>query len=253
MTPYRVPFLIALTVIACGCIEPETRESEAERVFGDIMARQMPKTPPERRSGNVSVMVDRILVDRSNSVHLSAAWRYTDEKIAASGGGGRLARENGIRIGVAKDGFAVQLQAALTKLRIKDTTRTFLTTLSGRQAVINVGQTTYIEILRYRTLAGERVLLERAFVGASLMIEPTILPDDRIRVKLYPRLTTREGKSINLTEVATEVILDHAQPLVLGGMGRSNESTGFALFSWSKAGRRRDVTMIVTPYIEAAP
>lgn len=208
---------------------------------------------PARRTGNVMIVVDRTIVDQNDSAEVSAAWRYADENIAV-GSDGSPARRNGIRIGVVKDGLAVQFRAALEKARNKETSQTFLATLSGSTAAIMVGQDTYIEILRYWTLLGKQVVLQRAFVGTSLVIEPTILPDDRIRVKLHPRLTTREGRSVNLTDLATEIVVNHGQPLVIGGLEQSSEnSAGSALFSWARQRRRRNLTMTVTPYIEGAP
>jgi len=248
-----LPAVVILASVAslCGCTQHQFRETEGERILREW--RESLDRVPARRTGNVMIMVDRTLVDQSNSAGVSAAWRYTDENIAVGSKGGDLARRNGIRIGVVKDGFAAQFRAALEKVGNKETSQTFLTTLSGSTAAIMVGQDTYIEVLRYRTLLGESVVLQRAFVGTSLVIEPTILPDDRIRVELYPRLTTREGRSVNLTDLATEVVVNHGQPLVIGGLEQSSEnSAGAALFSWGRQRRRRNLTMTVTPYIDGA-
>jgi type II secretory pathway component GspD/PulD (secretin) len=249
MTFRRTFLLLVLTPVVCGCLEREPREMEGERILRE-WEESMQKVPA-RRTGNVTITVEKIVTDRNESSHASVAWRYAGDNIAV--GGGPIARRNGIRVGVVKDGFAAQLRAALQKGKRKQTSKMWLTALSGHPAVINVGRDTYVEILRYRTSRGDRVLVSKAFVGGAMVIEPTILPDDRVRVRLHPRFTTRDGRSLNLTDATTEVVVAHGQPLVIGGFDQSSDSAGSALFSWSANRRRQKMTMIVTPCIEGAP
>ena len=249
MTFRRAFLLLVLTPVVCGCLEREPREMEGERIIRE-WEESMQKVPA-RRTGNVTITVQKIVTDRNDSSHASIAWRYEGDNIAV--GGGPIARRNGIRVGVVKDGFAAQLRAAMQKGKRKQTSKMWLTTLSGHPAAINVGRDTYVEILRYRTSRGDRVLVSKAFVGGAMVIEPTILPDDRVRVRLHPRFTTRDGRSLNLTDATTEVVVAHGQPLVIGGFDQSSDSAGSALFSWSANRRRQKMTMIVTPCIEGAP
>jgi len=252
MTTFRLPFLVLIvTATLWGCTEHQFREMEGERIIREY--EESMQRAPARRTGNVTIVVDRILLDRNDSAQASVAWRYADERIAVGSDGGRLARHNGIRIGVVNEGFAAKLRSTLERIKNKETTRTTLAALSGHPAAIMVGQDTYVPIVRYRTFLGERVVLQRAFIGASLVIEPTILPEDRVRVKLHPRLTARDGKSIDLTEATTEVVVRHGQPLLIGGMEQSTDSAGFAMFSYDRRRRHRKLTMIVTPYIQGAP
>ncbi|NQT21681.1 MAG: hypothetical protein HQ592_18390 [Planctomycetes bacterium] len=249
MTFRRAFLLFVLMPVLCGCLEHEPREMEGERILREW--EESMRKAPARRTGNVTVVIEQIITDRSDSSRASVAWRHADENVAIGSGG--LARRNDIRIGVVKDGLAAQLRAALTKSKRCNVLTSRLKTLSGHPAHMRIGQSGYVEILRYRTSRGDRVLLSKAFVGASMMIEPTILPDDRVRVKLYPRFTRRDGPSLNLTDLTTEVVVAHGQPLMIGGFDGSSDSAGSALFSRSVERRQSKMIMIVTPYIEGVP
>lgn len=220
------------------------RPSERER------AAPQPPFPRAERTGNVTISVDRIAVDETEVRNVAAIWKYADENVVIQGGAN--VRRNGIRAGVATRGFAAALQTALEQSRSKKQQRIFITTLSGSTGMISMGGDVFVEVLRYWTPFGESVLLQRAWVGASLVVEPTILPGDKVRVKLYPRFSSRDGKTIDLTEAATEVILQHGQPLVMSGLEQSTDTAGWALFSRTEEHRTQNVTLIVTPSIEGA-
>ena len=254
---HGMQWIVPLLLAAAGCVstegwlfepeEPVAVESDAE---WEVLTREAEtEKPPAERTGNVTVVVEKILVGRQDEVNLEAAWRYADEHVVA--GGGDLARRNGIRVGVSTDGFRAALRAALRKSRIKQVEKTAITTLSGTSGMIKVGQDTYVEALHYWTPRGRRVLLGRTFVGSSLVVEPTILPEDMVRVRLYPRFTTRAGRAIDLVEMSTEVVLAHGQPMVIGSLDESSDSAGFALFGWRRERESRKVTL--TPLIQGAP
>jgi len=252
-----------LVLAAAGCAWEENRQygwGEGDPFASDTqwMRRadhsatdQMPAQPPAERTGNVTMVVERIAVSQQDQTDLEAAWRYVDEHLGAAGG--QLARRNGVRVGVATGGFRGALQTAFNKSRSREVQKTTLTVLSGAAGMIKVGQNTYVEALRYRTPLGRTVLLERTFVGASLVAEPTILPGDRIRVSLHPRFTASDGRVVDLAEMSTEVVVAHGQPMVIGGLDQSSDDVGLALFSWRRERESRKVTLIVTPYIQGAP
>jgi hypothetical protein len=253
--------LLILAAVGCAPAEfwrlesgkPKARESEAEREIRDWQRKveQPSPQPPAERTGNVVVAVQRIMVAEQDRTRLAGAWKYTDDRVTVKGGD--WAQSNGVRIGVAAGDFTGALSAALDRIRNRQVEKLSITVLSGRTGMIGVGQDTYVEALWYWTPRGRVVLFEGAFVGASLVVEPTILPEDRVQVRLYPRFTARSGRSIELTEMATEVVLRHGQSMVLGELDSSLDSVGFALFSWTQASERRKVTVILTPFIEGAP
>lgn len=164
--------------------------------------------------------------------------------------GGELARRNGIRIGVAKDGLSAALQAAVEKSKGAEAQKMWLTVLSGTKGHIMVGEGTWVEALRVWTRRGENVVLQKAFIGASLVVEPTVLPEGMVRVRLHPRFASREGKMVDLTDLTTEVVVRHGQPIVIGGLDQSSDSAGWALFTWNRNGQMKKMVMLVTPYID---
>ena len=239
---------------AAGCIPMETWDHESEAPEPDWdprVERPEPEHAPAERTGNVTIVVDRMSVAKRDAVYLGSAWRYVDEHVVIAGGD--LARRNGIRLGAAKAGFSAALQAGLKQSRNRQIRQIKLTTLSGTRGTIAVGQDTYVDVLHYWTRLGRRVIIERAFVGSSLVVEPTILPGDKVRVRLYPRFTTRDGRVIDLTEIATEVMVAHGQPLVIGGVDETSQSAGSTLFSWGEEREGRQVTLTVTPFIQGVP
>jgi hypothetical protein len=257
----RPHWTVLVVLAAVGCVAGEgwhtgpgtsgSPPSDLDREVreGLEMAEQLP--PPGERTGNVTMVVEKILVDRTDRINLEAAWRFVSENAVVSGG--RIARRNGLRIGVATDGFRGALRAALEKSRTKQVEKLLVTSLTGTRGTITVGRDLYVPVLRYRTPRGDVVLLKREFVGGSLVAVPEILPDDRVRVELYPSFRTREGREIELAEMATEVVTRHGRPLVIGGLDRSTEDVGSALFSWTRERGNRRVVLTVTPHVQGAP
>jgi len=228
----RVLWIVPLLLLAAaGCFSEGRREygaagrdpfaSDAEwmRRADQSATDQMPAQPPAERTGNVTMVVERIAVSQQDQLDLEAAWRYVDEHLGAAGG--QLARRNGVRVGVATGGFQGALQAALNNSRSREIQKTFVTVLSGAAGMIRA--------------------------------EPTILPGDRIRVNLHPRFTASDGRVVDLAEMSTEVVVAHGQPMVIGGLDQSSDDVGLALFSWRRERESRKVTLIVTPYIQGAP
>jgi hypothetical protein len=267
MTMKLTCWLAAMMLAVAGCEMPEPRQvgrtepQHVERAEPQPKATRQPvetprrEAPPEKRpaerTGNVTIQVEKILLDQRDKASVESAWRFADDHVVVSGG--ELTHSNGIRIGVGGGEFTTAIQAALERSRRTGTQKLMIVTLSGSRGSIAVGQGVYMETLRFRTPRGQTVLFERTFVGSSLVVEPTILPQDRLRVKLYPRFTSREGRTIDLTEMATEVMVSHGQPMVIGGLEESTDSAGFALFSWGREKQARNLTLVLTPYIEGAP
>ncbi len=247
--------VVVVLAAAAGCLSMETWEDESEVPRPDWDARvhqPEPERAPAERTGNVKIVVERILVARRDAVYLGSAWNYVDEH-ATVVIGGDLARRNGIRLGVAKTGFSAALQAGLKKSRNRQVKKNWIVTLTGTRGEITMWRGTYVDVLHYWTPLGRRVIIERAFVESSLMVEPTILPGDMVRVRLYPRFTTRDGRVIDLTETATEVVVAHGRTLLIGGVDETSQNVGSTLFSWGEDREDRTVTLTVTPFIEGAP
>jgi len=252
---FRVQCIVLALLAAGGCVASRGGEFEPEldRKIDEAFARaeQPWAGPPGERTGNVTLVVEKVLVDRRDALQLESAWRYADEHVTVRGG--NLARRNGVRIGIALDGFRLALQAAMQQSRNVQVETAMITSLSGTAGSIAVGQDTYVESLRYRAPGGQIVLLERAFVGASLVAVPTVLPGDSVRVRLYPRFTTRDGRTIDVAAMATEVVVANGQPMVIGGLDQASDDVGAVLFSWGRRQQERRVILTVTPHIHGAP
>jgi len=81
----------------------------------------------------------------------------------------------------------------------------------------------------------------------------TVLPGDKVHVRLHPRFTTSDGRVLDLAEMTTEVVLRHGQPMVIAGLDQSSDDAGSALFSWGREREERKVVLTVTPYIQGLP
>jgi len=248
--------LLALLPAVWGCMDDMERDEspaiQAVREWEEMSVPHQEKAPV-RRTGNVAIVVEKISVNQNEQANVDLVWQYVNEKIAVGTDGGKLARLNGIRIGVTRGGFRAALSAALQRSKSSEQQKLWLTALSGTQGSIMAGQESYVGLLLYRTFQSETLLIKNTFVGASLVIEPKILDGDNIQLKLHPRLSTREGRAIDLTELTTEVVVRHAQPMVLGGLNEASDNAGFALFSWSRSKQTKKMTLVVTPFIEGAP
>jgi len=258
-TGLRVTLLFVLSAWLGGCAypdgeRPQARESEARRAlrqYEEQMA-QLGGPPPRERSGNVIVVLERYTYDRSDFVRVASAWRYADEHILAGSRAGRLWTRNGVRLGLATDRFRSALGISATGRRQTTGQRMMLTPLSGQEASLMVGSEVYLPALRIWTWAGPVVLFEREFVGSSLVVVPEVVGADRVRLALFPRFTSRSGRTIDVTELRTEVVVPHGQTLVVGGLDESQDGLAYALFALGRRRGDRRTLLLVTPYIEAA-
>ncbi len=253
-----VPVLMSLWLSGCGYPEGgygEAQESplrQAVREYEEQMA-QLGGPPPRERTGNVIVLLEHHVYDTQSSVQVSSAWRYVDEKLAAGSRSGRLWGRNGLRLGLAGEGFRGAL-----KVRARGEQRTvsqqmMLTALSGQEASLTVGTDVYVPALRYWTWSGPVTLFERELVGSSLVVVPQLVGEDQIHLKLFPRFTSQAGRrTFDVTELTTEVVVPHGRTLVVGAMDESLGGLGWALFSLGRNQGDRRTLLLVTPYIEAA-
>jgi len=245
--------LAAVLLAAAGCNDFASRETEGERVLREYeeYQKEQEKAAAPAPGDSVMVVVERIVLGAKDRSNVDLAWRYADESVTA--GSCESARRNGIRVGIGTDRFRAELQAALQKSSAKEVQQARLRAVSGRTATFAVAQDVYVDSLRYRTAGGERVLLEKATIGTSLIVQPLILPDHRVRLRLYPRVASLTGQTVDLTEAAVDVELDDGQTMALGGLDQAAGSAGWALFSWGSSSESRRMTLLVTPHIEGRP
>lgn len=232
--------------------QPE--ESEAGRLMREFeqQMEELPGPPPKERTGNVIVVLERYTYDERASVQVASAWSFADERILAGSKTGPLWGRNGLHLGLATEKFRSALGLSATGRRRQVTTRMVLTLLSGSEGSLAAGTNVYVPALRCWTWAGPVVLFEREFVGSSLVVSAEVVGTDRIRLGLYPRFTSRSGRSIDVTDLRTEVMVPHGETLVIGALEESEDSLAFALFGLGGGTQHGRMLLLVTPYIEAA-
>lgn len=213
---------------------------------------RLPGPPPKERSGNVIVVLERYSYDEGSSAKVTAAWRYADERIVTGEKAKSLWARNGLRLGMATEEFRGALGLGVRSRRRQATTRMMLTLMSGSEASLAAGTDVYVPRLRVWTWAGWGVLFEREFVGSSLVVAAEVVGEDRIRLTLFPRFSSRSGRSIDVTDLRTEVVVPHGETLAIGGLEERGDSLAFALFGVGGGERRGRMLLLVTPYIEAA-
>jgi hypothetical protein len=210
---------------------------------------EMPAPSPS----NVAVTIEKIGTSAATANRASLAFRYADPNVVVRGGGARVARRNGIRIAVARGKWRAQLDAATRRRRTSSRETMFIVVASGSEGQIAVGSDTYVTRLGYWTPYGYRVLVERGFVGRSLVVRPRILGDGRVEVELWPRFTARGRRgAIDVTELATKVVVRDGQSIVIGGSSGATEDVGAVLFGVGARRRTHTMTVVLTPRIGGA-
>jgi len=205
---------------------------------------------PAPASGNVAITIEKVGASAQMANEASLAFRYADESVVVQSPGTKLARRNGIRVAVARGNLRTQLDAATR--RVGRTTREamFIVVMSGQEGQILMGSDVYVQRLVYATPYGQRVLAERGFVGRSLVVRPRILGNGMVEVELWPRLTVRGRRgALDVTELATKVVVRDGQSVVIGGLSGASEDVGAVLFGIGGRTRSHTMTMILTPRI----
>ena len=205
---------------------------------------------PAPSSGNVAITIEKVGASAQTADEASLAFRYADENVVVQSPGTKLARRNGIRVGVARGNLRTQLDAATR--RVQHTTRDamFIVVTSGQEGQILMGSDVYVQSLVYLTPYGQRVLAERGFVGRSLVVRPRILGDGMVEVELWPRLIVRGQRgALDVTDLATKVVVRDGQSLVIGGIAGASEDVGAVLFGVGGRTRSHTMTMVLTPRI----
>lgn len=270
--------LLCIAAIAFGvggCMDPSIYHgSGAPSKAPGATSRQAPATPAPKpkvaRKGdirikapapgllaqspdNVAITIEKIGTDARSATDASLAFRYANANVVARSPGGRLARRNGIRIAVGNANFRAQLSASHRRSRHSTRESMFITVLSGHEGQILMGSDTWVGRLGYWTPRGYRVLVERAFVGRSLVVRPRILGRGLVEVELWPRFSTRGRRgAIDVTELATKVVVRDGQPIVIGGTATASDDVGTILFGIGKRTRSGTTAMILTPKIGGA-
>jgi len=86
-------------------------------------------------------------------------------------------------------------------------------------------------------------------VGTFLAVRPTILPDQRIRVKITPQISYQSDQgdgTIALVEASTEVVVQTGQPLTIGGTDGRGEVMRQFLLGYERVNQANHVSIVLT-------
>ena len=219
------------------------------RALGDIRIPLREVGIPAASPDNVAIFIRKLGTDTTTATEGDLAFRYASGDVVLRGGE-RVARRNGLRIAVANDDLRARLGASRRRTRSRTTEEMFIVCRSGTEGSIQMGRDTFVQALRYWTYDGWQTLVQRAFVGRALVVRPTILDGGKVAVELWPRFTTRGPRgAINLTQLATKVIVRDGQSIVLGGLTSGGSDVGAALFGVGDRRRTSTMTLVLTPKI----
>ncbi|MFP4058686.1 MAG: hypothetical protein ACLF0G_17605 [Candidatus Brocadiia bacterium] len=265
----RPPILLAVLAVA-GCAmdpsiyegygtTPPPREEAARPVpppqrpaaeKGDIRIMPAKPTFPARSPTSVAIVVEKLGTDRRSAADAQVAFRLANDNVAVASPGGRVARRNGLRIGVAGENLRARLDTAARRTSRTTRESMFIVVESGSEGFIQVGRDVFVQGLRYWTPRGWQTIIERGFVGRQLVVRPRILPGRRVEVVMWPRFTTRTRRgAIDVTELSTRVVVPDGHSLVVGGTTTGSDSLGAVLFGLAGERRAGSMTMVLTPKI----
>ena len=143
----------------------------------------------------------------------------TQSRDAAGAAGGVIITERG---GVRPRGAA---GAGATDTRVQRSTGIFTILQDGGESTLTVAQQVpYAQVAFYRDYATGAGYLASGIafrdVGTALKVRASLLPDDRIRVRLTPTISyfSADGSgTIEFTEATTDVIVPNGRAVVLAG------------------------------------
>jgi hypothetical protein len=184
------------------------------------------------------------------NIRIAVEFRQTAEQSreAVGGGGSVIITERGRlhpRAGVGADGI---------ERRVRRSTGVFTLVQDGGESMLTVAtQVPVQQVAHYRDYATGAGYLATgvAFqeVGTSLKVQASLVPANRVRVRLTPRIShvaSDRSRAIEFTEAASELAVPSGRPVVLAG---STTGTHSLLRQIRGIGRERatsETTVVLT-------
>jgi alkylated DNA nucleotide flippase Atl1 len=174
--------------------------------------------------------------------------RGTHSRDTAGATGGVIVTERG---GVRPRGAA---GAGATDTRVQRSTGIFTLVQDGGESTLTVTQQVpYAQVAFYRDYAtgAGYVASGVAFrdVGTALKVRASLLPDDRIRVRLTPTISyfAADGSgTIEFTEATTDVIVPNGRPVVLAGSTTDTNAVTRQILGISREQSTSETTVVLT-------
>lgn len=243
--------LLWLAAIGCTAFSPEDRPSEPtesasgprsaiEEELEDWDSQQGP--PADPRFANIRVDVEQVEVSRSEWTRIQAEIGYEGEtargRVRATIGGLPLDR-NGLEVAILSKNLRARLLVSRESERSRSRTTQFLVVMSGQEASFFVG-----ELIPALTVAiyGHGAVIRTEHVAgarASLLVRPQALPSGQIRVYVEPQIASSDRRTgvLQLTELATEVLVPDGATIAIGGTTQAEDTFGGQILGRSHSAR----------------
>lgn len=172
----------------------------------------------------------------------------TQSRDAAGATGGVIITERG---GVRPRGAA---GAGATDTRVQRSTRIFTLVQDGGESTLTVAQQVpYAQVSFYRDYATGAGYVASGVVfrdvGTALKVRASLLPDDRIRVRLTPTISyfAADGSgTIEFTEATTDVIVPNGQAVVLAGSTTNTHAVTRQILGIAREQSSNETTVVLT-------
>ncbi|MGH7143953.1 MAG: hypothetical protein ACREJ2_07410, partial [Planctomycetota bacterium] len=199
---------------------------------------------------NWRVTVTNFTVADQSDASLGALWKYTDANLRLAGG--TKPANCGLRLGLAGDHFAAELDAQVDQAgRAKASTKavSMLVVAQGGTGLITVGGTRFVPafVLDGHAMGGQ---LLQAEAVQELIVRPDSEPDGSVQLSLTPAFgRLANSGDVVLSEMTTAVRLKPGQDLVIGELDGAQNLIGGSLFEHNHGSRnsRTILTVRVDP------
>ena len=147
---------------------------------------------------------------------------------------------------------SARVQVQESQRTIRQNVESFLLVQDGGEARLTVVEQVP-EIVWFQQYAHRHRYITQAVVfrqvGTFLAVRPTILPDQRIRVKITPQISYQSDQgdgTIALVEASTEVVVQTGQPLTIGGTDGRGEVMRQFLLGYERVNQANQVSIVLT-------
>ena len=172
----------------------------------------------------------------------------THSRDAAGGAGGVVITERGQ---VRPRGGA---SAGSTETRVQRSTGIFTLVQDGGESILMVAQQVPVQqVSFYRDYASGVGYIASGVtfrdVGTALKVRASLLPDDRIRVRLMPTISyfSADGSgTIDFTEATTDIVVPNGRPVVLAGSTTDTHAVTRQILGVARDQSASETTVVLT-------
>ncbi len=251
VTKMMIAGLIAILIGIGGCQEEASQKtSEYDRISRQIEIEKADALRNiEADKKNIRVVVDVLKVDSSEKNGLEAIFKYVNKNAAVHQRPTAVKNAN-LTIGLATGPFQAQLNIIKQKLKSASEQQIFIVMADRTTGYISVGKEIAVPRFYYCRRWYNRVDYQFQKAEKTLEVTATKLPNGMIRLKLLPVFSKflNDGGDLELTELATTVIVRSGEKMVIGADGSNGQDVATALFGSVENNHRKQMLMTVTAF-----